>query len=93
MLINMGYRVICPDLMGYGGTDAPRVPPESTTNYTLKRAAEDMNQLARTLGSEKIILGGHDWVRVLMMDVGTQMTHESRVQQWHTESHSGFPSS
>ena len=67
----MGYRVVCPDLMGYGGTDAPRVPPESISNYSLKRAAEDIHQLARNLGSEKIIVGGHDWVRVLAMGLDT----------------------
>ena len=62
MLIELGYRVVCPDLMGYGGTEAPLVPPESITNYTYKRAAEDLKQLASELGAQKIIVGGHDWV-------------------------------
>lgn len=62
MLVSMGYRVICPDLMGYGGTDAPRVPPESIENYSYKRIAEDINQLAGEFDCKTIIVGGHDWV-------------------------------
>lgn len=58
----MNYRVVCPDIMGFGGTDAPNVPPESMAYYTFKRAADDIKELARQLGAPKIILGGHDWV-------------------------------
>ena len=48
--------------MGFGGTDAPKVPPESMSFYSFKRAADDIKELARQLGATKIILGGHDWV-------------------------------
>ncbi|MCJ1451175.1 hypothetical protein MMC28_001510 [Mycoblastus sanguinarius] len=47
--------------MGFGGTDAPTVPPESMAFYTFKRAAEDIKELAWQLAATKIILGGHDW--------------------------------
>ncbi|MCJ1263563.1 hypothetical protein MMC22_003433 [Lobaria immixta] len=47
--------------MGYGGTDAPRVPPDSISLYGFKRAADDIAELARQLGLSRIILGGHDW--------------------------------
>ncbi|KAB2578963.1 Alpha/beta hydrolase fold-1 [Lasiodiplodia theobromae] len=60
-LIEMGFRVVAPDMMGYGGTDAPRVPPESISLYGFKRAADDIEELARQLGAPKIVLGGHDW--------------------------------
>lgn len=60
-LIDLGYRVICPDMMGYGGTDAPQVPPNPINLYTFKRAADDMVELARQLGVSQVILGGHDW--------------------------------
>ena len=63
MLLKMGYRVVCPDIMGFGGTDAPQVPPESIALYSFKRAADDIKELAQQLGTETIILGGHDWVR------------------------------
>ncbi|KAL9034091.1 MAG: hypothetical protein Q9214_007206, partial [Letrouitia sp. 1 TL-2023] len=65
----MGYRVVCPDLVGFGGTDAPRVPPESISLYCFKRIADDVKELARQLGSSKIILGGHDWIALWHPDL------------------------
>ena len=63
MLLQLGYRVVCPDMMGYGRTDAPETPQASDlAYYSFKRAADDIKELARQLGSETIILGGHDWV-------------------------------
>ena len=41
--------------------DAPLVPPESMSNYGFKRAADDIKELAKQLGSSRVILGGHDW--------------------------------
>ncbi|TID15168.1 Alpha/Beta hydrolase protein [Venturia nashicola] len=61
VLLELGCRVVVPDMMGYGGTDAPEVPPASINLYTFKRASDDIAELARQLGAPKIILGGHDW--------------------------------
>lgn len=79
MLLELGFRVVCPDLMGFGGTvsdlkaqfselnvhpvnqDAPQVPPESPSLYSHKRAADDMEELARQLRATQIFVGGHDW--------------------------------
>ncbi|KAL8795312.1 MAG: hypothetical protein Q9195_002182 [Heterodermia aff. obscurata] len=61
MLLDAEYQVICPDLMGFGGTAAPKVPPESIAYYGFKRAADDIIQLATQLGISQFILGGHDW--------------------------------
>ena len=68
MLLEMGYRVVAPDIMGFGGTDAPQVTPGSPTGspdnikfYSFKRVSEDIAELARQLGCRHIILGGHDW--------------------------------
>lgn len=47
--------------MGYGGTDAPEVPPNDIRLYGMKRAADDIKELLSQLGITKIILGGHDW--------------------------------
>lgn len=63
MLLGQGYRVVCPDLMGFGRTDAPQINQASDmAYYSFKRAADDIKELARQLGCETIILGGHDWV-------------------------------
>ncbi len=61
MLLDLGYRVVCPDIMGFGGTEAPRAPPEPIALYSFKRAADDIKELARQLGISKVIVGGHDW--------------------------------
>lgn len=61
MLLHMGFRVVAPDMIGYGQSEAPRVPPESIAFYSFKRVADDMKELARQLGLSRIILGGHDW--------------------------------
>ncbi|RYN21211.1 hypothetical protein AA0115_g9848 [Alternaria tenuissima] len=57
----MGMRVVAPDMMGYGETDAPKVPPNSIKLYGLKRASDDIAALAKEVNAPKIILGGHDW--------------------------------
>ncbi|KAL6704870.1 hypothetical protein ACN47E_007553 [Coniothyrium glycines] len=61
LLVDMGFRVVAPDMMGYGGTDAPKVPPNAISLYGLKRASDDIAALAKELDAPKIILGGHDW--------------------------------
>ncbi|CAI6337334.1 unnamed protein product [Periconia digitata] len=61
LLLDMGLRVVAPDLMGFGGTDAPKVPPNDISLYGFKRASDDIAELAKIVGSRQIILGGHDW--------------------------------
>jgi pimeloyl-ACP methyl ester carboxylesterase len=48
------YTVICPDLRGAGGSSVP------ATGYDKKTMAEDVYQLVRYLGYEKILLAGYD---------------------------------
>lgn len=57
ILLSMGLRVVVPDMMGYGFTEAPR----SLEFYTLKQCASDMAELAKHINARKIILLGHDW--------------------------------
>lgn len=59
-LTSLGLQVIVPDMLGYGGTDAP----QDLSLYSLKNIADDMAELvAQVTGdhTERIILGGHDW--------------------------------
>ena len=44
------------------------MPPESLSNYGYKRAANDIEELAKQLGASTIILGGHDWYLALAQD-------------------------
>ncbi|KAJ3532906.1 hypothetical protein NM208_g8224 [Fusarium decemcellulare] len=56
--MSLGFQVVVPDMLGYGGTDAP----ESLEEYTYKNLAADINELSRKfVGEGQIILGGHDW--------------------------------
>ncbi|OLN96269.1 Bifunctional epoxide hydrolase 2-like protein 1 [Colletotrichum chlorophyti] len=75
-LLSRGFRVVAPDMMGYGGTDAP----EDLSFYTLKRASDDIAALARHLGLSRIVLGGHDWGGAVVY----------RVALWHPELISAF---
>ncbi|KAF7504089.1 hypothetical protein GJ744_002854 [Endocarpon pusillum] len=58
MLLSLGLRVVVPDCMGYGRTDAP---PYTLRDYGFKRISDDMAELARQLGVDRIVIGGHDW--------------------------------
>ncbi|RDW79175.1 alpha/beta fold hydrolase [Aspergillus mulundensis] len=69
LFINKGYRVIAPDCLGYGRTDAPL----DLNAYSHKSCADDIKELANQLGASKIILGGHDW--------GAALAY--RVALWH----------
>lgn len=57
-LTQLGLDVVAVDCIGYGRTDAP---PFTIQDYTYRRAADDLAELARQLGLKQIILGGHDW--------------------------------
>ncbi|KAJ2897509.1 Bifunctional epoxide hydrolase-like protein [Zalerion maritima] len=69
----LGYRVVIPDLLGYGRTDAPEDPAE----YTLKKLSDDVAAIAAAVtgNSGQVILGGHDWGGALAW----------RVPLWHPE--------
>ncbi|KAH8890780.1 epoxide hydrolase [Thozetella sp. PMI_491] len=58
-LVSLGYRVIVPDMLGYGQTDAPQALGE----YSHKSLAGDLVALAaHVIGEDQpFILGGHDW--------------------------------
>ncbi|KAF1357310.1 alpha/beta-hydrolase [Lizonia empirigonia] len=75
LLMNLGFRVVAPDMMGYGGTDAPKVPPNPINLYGLKRASDDIAALAKEVNAPQIILGGHDWGGFVVW----------RAAQWHPQ--------
>lgn len=56
-LAQEGYRVIVPDQRGYNLSDKPK----GISAYNITKLATDIDQLAETLGYEKINLVGHDW--------------------------------
>jgi pimeloyl-ACP methyl ester carboxylesterase len=61
-LAEAGYRVVAPDMRGYGGTDAPI----DQNAYTLCHLAADMVGLVSALGGRAAIVG-HDWGAAVAM--------------------------
>ena len=56
-LAEAGYRVIVPDMRGYGGTEAP----EAIEDYTQLHIVGDMVALLDALDVDKAVIVGHDW--------------------------------
>jgi pimeloyl-ACP methyl ester carboxylesterase len=52
-----GYRVVAPDMRGYGETEAPR----EVDDYNLNHLAADMVGILDALGEETATMVGHDW--------------------------------
>lgn len=52
-----GYRVVAPDLRGYGRTDKPR----GIDAYQIESLTEDVAGLIRALRAEQASIVGHDW--------------------------------
>lgn len=56
-LLNAGYRVIAPDMLGYGETDKPR----EVERYSAEHIIGDMLKLIETLDAAPLDIIGHDW--------------------------------
>src|SRR5262249_15445752 len=56
-LSEAGYRVVAPDMRGYGQTDRP----EAIDQYTLLHLVGDMVGLLDALGAADAVIIGHDW--------------------------------
>ena len=56
-LAQAGYRVVAPDMRGFGATEAPA----DSTAYTILHTVGDMVSLVAALGESRAIIIGHDW--------------------------------
>jgi pimeloyl-ACP methyl ester carboxylesterase len=52
-----GYRVIAPDMRGYGGSGKPR----HVSDYTIQKLCGDLTGLMDALALDKPVIIGHDW--------------------------------
>ena len=59
-----GFRVVAPDLRGYGASDKP------PRGYDAVTAAADVAGLVRALGERDAMIVGHDWGGLLAWSVG-----------------------
>ncbi|MFE4228833.1 alpha/beta fold hydrolase [Arthrobacter sp. NPDC056886] len=58
-LVNAGFRVICPDLRGYGRSSKPTLTADHSA-HSKRATAQDMLALMSALGHEQFALVGHD---------------------------------
>ncbi|MCZ6641554.1 MAG: alpha/beta hydrolase [Gammaproteobacteria bacterium] len=75
-LANAGYRVVVPEMRGYGKTDAP----ESVDDYDIVHLAADMVGVLDAIGvkegEEKATIVGHDWGAIVA--VNSVLLHPER---------------
>lgn len=67
-----GYRVVAPDMRGYGKTDAPA----AVEDYDIVTLAADMVGILDALGEEKAVMVGHDWGSIVAWN--TVLMHPER---------------
>jgi pimeloyl-ACP methyl ester carboxylesterase len=72
MLVDLGYRVACPDLKGFGRSDKPR------RGYDPETLADEISQLIRNLHVRKAVVVGHDWGGAVAL--ATAFRHPGRVR-------------
>ena len=68
-----GYRVIVPDLRGYGRSDRPK----AVEDYDIAHLTADLVSLLDTLDVRKAVFMGHDWGGLLAWQM--PLFHEERV--------------
>lgn len=72
-LVDAGYRVIVPDMRGYGNSDAP----DSVDDYDVETLAQDLLGILDALGIDTASFVGHDWGASVVWYVAA--AHRDRV--------------
>lgn len=67
-LLQKGYRVIAPDLPGFGRSDKP----SNKDYYTLARLTNVLVNIVIKLKLKNIVLFGHDWGGILSMSLASE---------------------
>src|SRR5256714_15019601 len=60
-----GYRVIAPDLRGYGQSDCPT----QVTDYGIRSLAQDLLGILDNIGEQRAVFVGHDWGALIVWDM------------------------
>ncbi|MEV0375944.1 alpha/beta hydrolase, partial [Streptomyces sp. NPDC050636] len=73
-LAEAGYRVLVPDMRGYGGSSRP-ADPEA---YDMRTLCADLAGLLDDIGAEDAVFVGHDWGAVVVWNMAWH--HPERVR-------------
>jgi pimeloyl-ACP methyl ester carboxylesterase len=68
-LLKAGFRVVAPDMLGYGETDKP----QEAERYNGELIIGDVIALIETLGLEKMDVVGHDWGAFVSWELVTHL--------------------
>jgi alpha/beta hydrolase fold len=60
LLVSQGFGVIAPEMLGYGGT----AKPTDASAYSRLKVGDSMKDMLITEKLDKVIVLGHDWVRI-----------------------------
>lgn len=80
VLREVGYRVICPDLLGYGLSDKP----QDIERYRFSALVSDIISLLDNLGLEKVHCIAHDYGAVIAWELAT--AYSNRLKSFVTMS-------
>ncbi len=73
VLADAGYRVLAPDMRGYGRSSRP----EKITDYDIEHLTGDLIGLLDESGQEQAVFVGHDWGSMVVSSLAR--THPARV--------------
>ena len=76
VLAGRGYKIVAPDLRGYGDSDAP----QGRGQYTLNIIAKDVTGLLDHLGIKKAFVVGHNWGAALGWYLAIR--HPERIERY-----------
>ena len=68
-LARAGWRVVAPDLRGYGESDRP------DEGYSLPSLAQDVASLVTALGEDQATVIGHDWGGAITWEAASRFPH------------------
>lgn len=73
-LVEAGYRVIVPDMRGYGKSDQP----QDVDSYSAANVGKDLIGLLDSLGEQQAVFVGHDWGAGIVWPLA--LSHPDRVR-------------
>ena len=73
-LVSAGYRVVVPDMRGFGKTDAP----PDIDQYSIFHMVGDIVALVHAVGEKQAVIIGHDWGAPVAWNTALPLASRSR---------------